>query len=104
MVSLKKRTIQTLEDMLRACVIEFKGSWDKYLPLTEFAYNNSFHCSIVLVWHLMKHCMVRDEEHQYAGMQQRKEIRGCNALQFYQLCLVSGCLGIHRKPFLPPTS
>ena len=37
-----KRTIQTLEDMLRACVIHFKGSWDDHLPLIEFAYNNSY--------------------------------------------------------------
>ena len=37
------RTIQTLEDMLRACIIDFKGNWDKRLPLVEFAYNNSFH-------------------------------------------------------------
>ncbi|WMV49423.1 hypothetical protein MTR67_042808 [Solanum verrucosum] len=37
-----ERTIQTLEDMLRSCVLDFGGSWDKYLPLTEFAYNNSF--------------------------------------------------------------
>ena len=41
-----KRTIQTLEDMLRACVLEFKGSWVDHLPLIEFAYNNSFHASI----------------------------------------------------------
>ena len=39
-------TIQTLEDMLRACIIDFKGNWDKKLPLVEFAYNNSFHTSI----------------------------------------------------------
>ncbi|KAH0633127.1 hypothetical protein KY284_035913 [Solanum tuberosum] len=32
-----ERTIQTLEDMLRACVIDFKGSWDDHLPLIEFA-------------------------------------------------------------------
>ncbi|KAE8687051.1 Detected protein of unknown function [Hibiscus syriacus] len=37
-----ERTIQILEDMLRACVMEFKGSWEKYLPLAEFAYNNSY--------------------------------------------------------------
>ena len=37
-----KRTIQTLKDMLRACVLDFKGYWVKYLPLVEFAYNNSF--------------------------------------------------------------
>ncbi|WMV31865.1 hypothetical protein MTR67_025250 [Solanum verrucosum] len=41
-----ERTIQTLEDMLRACVIDFKGSWDDHLPLIEFAYNNSYHSSI----------------------------------------------------------
>ena len=41
-----ERTIQTLEEMLRACVIEFQGSWDKYIPLMEFAYNNQFHSSI----------------------------------------------------------
>ena len=43
---LSERTIQTLEDMLRACVIDFKGSWDEHLPLVEFAYNNSYQASI----------------------------------------------------------
>ncbi|GJV37968.1 putative reverse transcriptase domain-containing protein [Tanacetum coccineum] len=41
-----ERTIQTLEDMLRACVIDFGGSWDVHLPLAEFSYNNSYHTSI----------------------------------------------------------
>jgi hypothetical protein len=41
-----ERVIQILEDMLRACVIEFEGSWEKYLPLAEFAYNNSYQASI----------------------------------------------------------
>ncbi|KAJ9558344.1 hypothetical protein OSB04_012958 [Centaurea solstitialis] len=41
-----ERTIQTLEDMLRACVLDFGGSWDTYLPLAEFSYNNSYHSSI----------------------------------------------------------
>ena len=41
-----ERTIQVLEDMLRACVIEFGGHWDKFLPLEEFSYNNSYHSSI----------------------------------------------------------
>ena len=35
-----------MEDMLRACVLDFKGSWEKYLSLVEFAYNNSYHSSI----------------------------------------------------------
>ncbi|GKA15253.1 putative reverse transcriptase domain-containing protein [Tanacetum coccineum] len=44
-----ERTIQTLEDMLRACVIDFGSSWDRYLPLVEFSYNNSYHASIKAV-------------------------------------------------------
>ena len=41
-----ERTIQTLEDMLRMCVIDFGGQWDLHLPLIEFSYNNSYHTSI----------------------------------------------------------
>ncbi|GJU23378.1 putative reverse transcriptase domain-containing protein [Tanacetum coccineum] len=41
-----ERTIQTLEDMLRACVIDFGKVWDRHLPLVEFSYNNSDHTSI----------------------------------------------------------
>ncbi|GJV45656.1 DNA/RNA polymerases superfamily protein [Tanacetum coccineum] len=41
-----ERTIQTLEDMLRACALEWTGSWDEYMCLVEFAYNNSWHASI----------------------------------------------------------
>nr|GEX11577.1 putative reverse transcriptase domain-containing protein [Tanacetum cinerariifolium] len=41
-----ERTIQTLEDMLRACVMDFEKGWDKHLPLIEFSYNNSYHISI----------------------------------------------------------
>ncbi|GKB25196.1 putative reverse transcriptase domain-containing protein [Tanacetum coccineum] len=39
-------TIQTLEDMLIACVLDFRGSWDVHLPLVEFSYNNSYHSSV----------------------------------------------------------
>ncbi|GKD91772.1 reverse transcriptase domain-containing protein, partial [Tanacetum coccineum] len=41
-----ERTIQTLEDMLRACVIDFGSSWDIHLSLAEFSYNNSYHLSV----------------------------------------------------------
>nr|GEV06007.1 reverse transcriptase domain-containing protein [Tanacetum cinerariifolium] len=41
-----ERTIQTLKDMLRACVIDFGKGWEKNLPLVEFSYNNSYHASI----------------------------------------------------------
>ncbi|GKA14513.1 putative reverse transcriptase domain-containing protein [Tanacetum coccineum] len=39
-------TIQTLEDMLKACVMDFGVSWDIHLPLVEFSYNNSYHSSV----------------------------------------------------------
>nr|GEY69000.1 reverse transcriptase domain-containing protein [Tanacetum cinerariifolium] len=42
----RERTIQSLKDMLRAYVIDVGGSWDRYLPLVEFSYNNSYHASI----------------------------------------------------------
>nr|GEU94010.1 putative reverse transcriptase domain-containing protein [Tanacetum cinerariifolium] len=41
-----ERTIQTLEDMLRACVIDFRNGWERHLPLVEFSYNNSYLASI----------------------------------------------------------
>ncbi|GKD87584.1 putative reverse transcriptase domain-containing protein [Tanacetum coccineum] len=41
-----ERTIQTLEDMLHACMINFGKGWVKHLPLAEFSYNNSYHASI----------------------------------------------------------
>jgi hypothetical protein len=43
-----ERTIQSLEDLLRACVLENGGSWDSELSLIEFTYNNSFHSSICM--------------------------------------------------------
>ncbi|GJT21309.1 putative reverse transcriptase domain-containing protein [Tanacetum coccineum] len=41
-----EHTIQTLEDMLRACVLDFGGSWDVHLSLVEFSYNNSYYSSV----------------------------------------------------------
>ncbi|GKE06511.1 putative reverse transcriptase domain-containing protein [Tanacetum coccineum] len=41
-----ERTIQTLKDMLRACVIDFEKGWVNHLPLVEFSYNNTYHASI----------------------------------------------------------
>ena len=38
--------IEVLEDMLRSCVIDYEGSWDRHIPLVEFVYNNSFQSSI----------------------------------------------------------
>ncbi|GKD30125.1 putative reverse transcriptase domain-containing protein [Tanacetum coccineum] len=41
-----EHTLQTLEDMLRVCVIDFSGSWDVHLSSAEFSYNNSYHSSV----------------------------------------------------------
>nr|GEU97296.1 hypothetical protein [Tanacetum cinerariifolium] len=41
-----KTPSETLEDMLRACVLDFQGSWDVHLPLVEFSYNNSYHSTM----------------------------------------------------------
>ena len=41
-----ERVIQILEDMLRACVIDWSGKWERYLPLVEFSYNNSYQATI----------------------------------------------------------
>nr|GEY55474.1 uncharacterized protein [Tanacetum cinerariifolium] len=60
-----KRTIQTLEDMLRACVTDFGKGWEKYLPLVEFSYNNSYHASIKAA--PFKDCMVESAEHMFDG-------------------------------------
>ncbi|GJW06761.1 putative reverse transcriptase domain-containing protein [Tanacetum coccineum] len=41
-----ERNIQTLEDMLRACVMDFEKGWDRHLPLIEFSNNNNYHTNI----------------------------------------------------------
>ena len=41
-----ERVIHVLEDMLRSCVIDYEGNWDRHIPLIEFVYNNSFQSSI----------------------------------------------------------
>ncbi|GJT54797.1 reverse transcriptase domain-containing protein [Tanacetum coccineum] len=41
-----ERTIQTLKDMLRACIIDFRKGWVNHFPLVELSYNNSYHASI----------------------------------------------------------
>ncbi|KAB2090244.1 hypothetical protein ES319_A03G111400v1 [Gossypium barbadense] len=44
-----ERVIQVLEYMLRCCVVEFQGSWEKFLPLVEFSYNNSYQSSLKMM-------------------------------------------------------
>ncbi|GJS51929.1 putative reverse transcriptase domain-containing protein [Tanacetum coccineum] len=47
-----ERTIQTLEDMIKACVLDFGGSWDVHLLFVEFSYNNNYHSSVSARNHL----------------------------------------------------
>ena len=49
-----ERVIQILEDMLRACSLDFGGNWDKHLPIVEYSYNNSYQASIGIVMTLLK--------------------------------------------------
>ena len=44
-----ERIIQIMEDMLKSCVINYEGSWDRHIPIVEFVYNNSFQSSIGMV-------------------------------------------------------
>ncbi|KAL4185644.1 hypothetical protein AMTRI_Chr10g231720 [Amborella trichopoda] len=62
-----ERTIQTLEDMLRACVIDLTGSWDDHLPLIIIASKPVFR------WHHMKPCMEGNAGHPYIGTRLVKE-------------------------------
>ncbi|GJX65213.1 putative reverse transcriptase domain-containing protein [Tanacetum coccineum] len=83
-----KRTIQTLEDMLRVCVIDFGKGWDRHLPLAEFSYNKSYHTSIKaapfealygrkcrspICWTEIKKCIqvARDRQKSYADRRRK---------------------------------
>ena len=66
-----ERTIHPLEDMLRACVMDQIGNWDKCLPLVKFAYNNNYHTA--LAWPRMKLCMIRNANPLYVGTSQARQ-------------------------------
>ncbi|GJX86266.1 putative reverse transcriptase domain-containing protein [Tanacetum coccineum] len=65
-----ERTIQTLEDMLRACVIDFGKGWERHLPLVEFFYNNSYHASIKAAPFEALYA-TRDRQRSYANVKQK---------------------------------
>ncbi|KAG8503263.1 hypothetical protein CXB51_001214 [Gossypium anomalum] len=77
-----ERVIRILEDMLRGCVIDFRGSWEDYLPLAEFAYNNSYQVSIRMTPYEALYrrrcgtpsCWTELGERQVLGLELRKEI------------------------------
>ncbi|GKD22594.1 putative reverse transcriptase domain-containing protein [Tanacetum coccineum] len=66
-----ERTIQIVEDMLRACVIDFGSSWDRHLPLFEFSYNNSYHASIKGIAD-MRLCTDENVDHLFTGVSRQK--------------------------------
>ncbi|GJW86058.1 putative reverse transcriptase domain-containing protein [Tanacetum coccineum] len=75
-----ERTIQTLEDMLRACVIDFGNGWVRHLPLVEFSYNNSYHASIKAA--------------PFEALYRRK----CRSLRMHLLVLNKSYTDLKRKP------
>ncbi|GJU69095.1 putative reverse transcriptase domain-containing protein [Tanacetum coccineum] len=74
-----ERTIQTLEDMLRAYVIDFGKGWEKHLPLVEFSYNNNYHARPKIIHETTKkivqirQCLqaARDRQRSYANVRQK---------------------------------
>ena len=77
-----KRVIQVLEDMLQGCVLDFSGSWDKYIPFMEFSYNNSYQSSIYMAPYESLYdrrcrtpvCWIELNEHKVIGLDIVKEI------------------------------
>ncbi|GKB24611.1 putative reverse transcriptase domain-containing protein [Tanacetum coccineum] len=74
-----ERTIQTLEDMLRACVIDFGKGWERHLPLVEFSYNNSYHARPEIIHETTKKIVqirqrlqaARDRQRSYANIRRK---------------------------------
>ena len=66
-----ERIIQILEDMLRARILDFKGSWDDHLHLVEFSYNNAIR--LVSRWLHLRHSMGGSVDLLCAGMTLVKE-------------------------------
>nr|GEV33266.1 putative reverse transcriptase domain-containing protein [Tanacetum cinerariifolium] len=95
---------EELEDMLRACVIDFGGNWDDHLPLVEFAYNNSYHR--VLRCHLMRCSMEENVKHRYVEIYANKRRRPIefNVGDFVMLkvCPWKGVMRFKNKGKLSP--
>nr|GEW67760.1 putative reverse transcriptase domain-containing protein [Tanacetum cinerariifolium] len=93
-----KRIIQTLEDMLRACVLDFGGSWDVHLPSVEFSYKNSYHSSVRCA--SLRHYMIKErlkaarDRHKSYADKRRKHIEF--SVGDYVLLKVSPWKGVVR--------
>ncbi|GKB15540.1 putative reverse transcriptase domain-containing protein [Tanacetum coccineum] len=90
-----ERTIQTLEDMLRACVIDFGGSWDTHLPLAEFSYNINWYKKttdkVVLIKERLK--VARDRQKSYADNRRKPlEFELSNVHDIFHVSNLKKCL------------
>jgi len=78
-----ERTIQSLEDLLRICVLDHLGTWSDMPTLVEFTYNNSYHSSIGMAY--TRHCMAGDVGHPCVGS--RMESLWCSGPSSYNRLL-----------------
>ncbi|KAD6119183.1 hypothetical protein E3N88_10454 [Mikania micrantha] len=95
-----ERTIQTLEDMLRACALEWTGNWDDYLCLVEFSYNNSWQASIDMPFELLYVAIAREKLKEAQSRQKSYADKHRRALEFkvgdHVFLKVSPCRGVRR--------
>ena len=92
-----ERVIQALEDMLRGCVLDFPESWDRYIPLMEFAYNNSYQSSIGMALYEALYgrryrtpmCWIEMNEHKIIGPELVKDME--EKVQIIQQRLRAAC-------------
>ncbi|XP_052888008.1 uncharacterized protein LOC128296615 [Gossypium arboreum] len=103
-----ERVIQVLEDMLRGCVIEFRGSWEDFLPLAEFAYNNIYQEKLVadtvdkvkLIRDRLKEAS--DRQKSYADLKRREIEYAVGDLVFLKVSPWKKVLGFGWKGKLSP--
>ncbi|WMV45914.1 hypothetical protein MTR67_039299 [Solanum verrucosum] len=98
------RTIQTLEDMFRACVINFNGNWDDQLPLIEFSYNNIYHSSIGMAPFeaLERLKMAQSRQKSYADVRIRDLEFDVNDWVYLKISPMKGVMRFGKKGKLSP--
>ncbi|XP_070022196.1 uncharacterized protein [Nicotiana sylvestris] len=91
-------TIQTLEDILRACVIDFKGSWDDHLPLIEFTYNYSYHSNIQMApYEALYGRKSQSRQKSYSDVRQQDLEFGVDDWVFLKVSPIKGVMRFGKK-------